>query len=396
MSSHYPRPVTMLSRRAMLRAAGAASLMPALPARALALGDDPAMAAIDALLRRAVADGAVVGMVFALARRGRADVVRAYGMADLESERPMDVDAVFRIGSLTKMFTATAILLLVEQGALDLEDRLVRFFPDFPGGEAISIRHLLQHLSGIRDYVNEDFLAGDARRSLSETQMVSRIATQSPLHDFAPGTGWRYSNSGYYLLGAIIGKVAAEPYGSFLRRHIFAPLGMEASAWDEDAAVVRRRVRGYDRMSAGQFRNAPPILSGAAGAAGGLRATAGDLLRWNRALHDGGILPHPRWLSMIRPALLADGRLASEGRSRADPPFPSREYGMGLMLGDGVSRAMIGHGGSINGFNAILYSYPDIGTSMLLLTNTGGAAYGLAPAMAALVHGGPLRREDDG
>ncbi|MFN3834811.1 MAG: serine hydrolase domain-containing protein [Glycocaulis sp.] len=357
------------------------------PAPALA-GDQPSAleAAVDAFAAGLIEERQTPGLSIGVARAGDTLLVRGYGLANLEHGVPVHADTVFRIGSVTKQFTAAAILLLVEDGHMSLDDTLEAYFPDFPRGGEVTVRQLLQHTSGISNYTSrEGFMADTAPLVHDRSLMVAYIEAADPLYDFDPGTGWSYSNSGYILLDYIAEQVAGQPLAEFLQARIFGPLGMTSTAMDDVAEIVPGRAQGYDAAPdapAGFTNTAHLSLSVAAGA-GAMRSTPQDLIVWMQALLGGEVLSNSSLALMLEPARLNDGSLART--FLVDPPaaLADMDYGLGIMTGERGGRRFIGHGGSINGFNASLIHYPDEDTTLVLLVNTIGPAARGAPLLAA-------------
>lgn len=303
----------------------------------------------------------------------------------------MNERTVFRIGSVTKEFTAAAVLLLGERGKLSIDDPLRKYFPDFPRGGEVTLRHLLTHTSGIHNYTSlADFGPISSRQDRPAADMVKYIAGSKPLYEFNPGTGWSYSNSGYMLLGAMVEKVSGQRFEDFLEANILDPLDLRDTRIDDLAEIVPNRAEGYEKSkeSPSGFSNASFISMSAAAAAGAMRSTAADLLKWHQALLAGKLLKPESLAMMTQPAPLKDGRLSSLGRIGVGASqTPASEYGFGIMMGQRNGRRTIGHGGSINGFNAWLNTFPDDQLTLVLLTNTGGASNATAPKLVDAVFG---------
>ena len=207
----------------------------------------------------------------------------AAGMADLELQVPMDVRHVFRLGSITKQFTGIAIMMLVEDGEVALDDPLTKFLPDYPTGEhVITVEHLLTHTSGIQSYTDmPGFMEHEVRIGRSVDVLIDFFKDE-PMQ-FAPGERWAYNNSGYILLGAIIEKASGQTYEAFVNEHIFEPLGMSRTYYDSHERVIAGRIPGYQPASGGPV-NADFIDMSLPYAAGSLLSTVGDLLIWNTAV----------------------------------------------------------------------------------------------------------------
>jgi D-alanyl-D-alanine carboxypeptidase len=345
-------------------------------------------AAIDGFAAERIDGRQAPGLAVGVARGGEVLFIGGYGEADLEGAAPVTGETVFRIGSVTKQFTAAALLLLEEEGRLSLDDPLSAFFPDFPRADEVTVRQLLNHTSGIRNYTAlDDFGPRASAIDHDGEAMVAYIAAADPLYDFEPGAGWRYSNSGYMLLGLLVEQVTGEPLGEHLRERLFDPLGMDDTRMDDGREIVPGRARGYDADEAAPtgFVNTAHISPSVAAGAGAMRSTPADLLVWTDALLGGRVLSAESLDAMLAPGTLSDGRPASSVRTEPEGGGPVSDYGLGIMTGERDGRRTIGHGGSINGFNASLIHYPDEQVTITLLVNTIGPASTGAPALADAV-----------
>lgn len=320
---------------------------------------------VDALAGREVVAGHTPGLAVGVMRDGKLVFAKGYGLANLETGTPVGADTVFRVGSVTKQFTAAAVLLLVQDGKLSLDDRLSTFFPGIQNADRIRVRQLLDHTSGLANYTaKKGRTPNDFRADLTTEGMIDEIRRLDPPTDFAPGEKWRYSNSGYFLAGAIVERVSGKPLGRFLDERIFAPQGLTATALDTAATVVPGRASGYERLEGrvGAFRNANFVSMTVPAGAGALRSTIGDLLRWQDALLGGRVLRSDLLAEMLRPvaANTADGK-------------PSA-YGLGVFVTGAPGRQHVAHGGSIDGFNAMLAAAPHERVAWVVLANSGGGA----------------------
>jgi CubicO group peptidase (beta-lactamase class C family) len=214
------------------------------PAAAVIAGDAQVGEAVDRVAAELIANRTSAGFSVAIFRNGKPVLVKGYGSANLEDSAPATAQTVYRVGSVTKEFTAACILLLAERGKLSVDDPLARYLPEFPRANEVTLRQLLNHSSGIRNYTDETWLAETSPRNLSTAQMVDFIARQKPLYDFEPQTGWSYSNSGYFLLGAVIEKVSGQGYAQFLEANVLKPLGLADTRVDDLAEVVPHRAAG--------------------------------------------------------------------------------------------------------------------------------------------------------
>lgn len=353
---------------------------------------------IDAIAQATVKEHKSAGLAIGIMSDGEMIFAKGYGSANLEDNIPVTPDTVFRIGSLTKQFAAAAVLRLVEQGKLGLDDELSKFYPDFPRGQEVTIRQLLSHTSGIHNYTGGPDYERISHEDYSTQAFVNLIAKQDPLYDFAPATAWSYSNSGYFLLGAIIEKVSGSTLADFLDAQIFANAGLANTAVDRNEEIVAHRARGYERPAPDrrELYNASYTSMTVAGAAGNLRSTIGDLARWSYALLNGKVITAESVRAMTAPSRLANGDLASTGifmpppppsagsSPPAAPPFPGN-FGFGLLVDEKEGRQRVWHGGGINGFSSRLETFPREHLTIVVLANTAGGADEPAESIVAAV-----------
>jgi D-alanyl-D-alanine carboxypeptidase len=310
-----------------------------------------ARAAAELLRRdyRVDAPGAAV-----LVARGDTILFRAArGAANIETHAPLRPDSLFRIGSLTKQFTAAGLLLLVEAGRVRLEDPLSHYLPDYPGGDRITLLQLLNHSSGVANFNGmPGYLDGASRRDMRTAQLIGLFRDAPP--DFAPGSSWAYSNSNYVLIGAVIEAVTGETWHAYLERVLFRPLGMRHTGYGHDPRVAARLVQGYthdgDRIV--PMRAMSMTQPHAAGA---LVSNVDDLLRWNRAFHEGRVLRSAAYRRMITPVGPA-----------ADPAI---NYGFGLYRARVRTNDALRHGGHIFGFTSSLTYLPGPDITVVVLEN---------------------------
>lgn len=383
--------------------AALAALTIAVPAvsalRPIAPGDE---ARIDAAAKQEVDSGRIAGAAVAILRDGNLVFAKGYGQANLELGAPVSTKTVFRIGSLTKQFTAAGVLLLAEQGKLRIDDKLSLYLPNFPRANEVTLRDLLDHTSGIHNFTESAVIDKISTSGATVEELVADIAGQSPLYDFEPGTGWWYSNSNYALLGAVIEKVSGESWGTFMKAQIFDKLGMTETAADNARDVVLGRASGYSLTGgvAGKFRNAAFTDMSVPYAAGALRSTVEDMARWNAALFGGKLLKPESLKEMLAPGRLRNGAetqtaIAWPGGKAFPPPagYVPGPYAFGLDHHSEDGRRIIGHEGSIAGFDALMQTYVDEGLTVIVLTNTNGAAHGLEAQVAKILapQGAPAR-----
>ena len=313
---------------------------------------DPARSDLESIVLAAYSADAP-GAAVIVVQKGEILYRGARGLANLELGVPLRPESVFRIGSVTKQFTAAAILLLAEEGKLSISDPITKFLPDYQvQGRLVTIQHLLSHTSGIPNYTEVPAWRATLRNDVSVQQLVD-IFQDKPF-DFAPGERWKYDNSGYILLGAIIEKISGEKYADFLRTRIFEPLGMKNSRYEDLARLVPGRVAGYMREGTG-WRNADYLSMSQPYSAGAIISTVDDLARWNAAIEAGELLKPASWQRASTSFALADGTLT--------------RYGAGWIIGRVGPIATVEHGGGINGFNAYVLRAPAQQLYVAVLTN---------------------------
>jgi CubicO group peptidase (beta-lactamase class C family) len=340
--------------------------------------DIPAIAAAsDRAAQAAVDAGESPGLQVAVFKGGAPVLVKGYGSANLELKVPITNDSVFRIGSVTKQFTAAALLKLQEEGKLSTTDKLAKYYPAYPRAADVTLAQMLHHTSGLHSYTDDEaILEREAAVKLTTDQWVERFARMPKTQDFEPGTGWYYSNTAYFLLGGVIEKVEGKPLATVLKDRFFAPLGMTRTALDDEQEIVPGRVAGYDGEEPGKFKNARLISMTIPGAAGAMRSSAGDLVKWSAALFGGKVLKPASWQAMIAPGRLNDGKLSSTAMPKVDGAGPS-EYGFALGISKVEGHTRIGHGGGIFGFNTSLQEFPDDRITVAVIANSIGPKVGV-------------------
>ncbi len=309
---------------------------------------------------------------------GKPAVRSAYGMADLEHDVPITVDTIFEAGSVSKQFTATAVLLLAREGKLSLEHDIRRYAPELPDvGAQLTIRQMLQHTSGLRDWGSLAGIAGWPRGSRVHTHAhVLDILSRQHALNFQPGTRWSYSNSGYNLAAILVARVSGMPFAEFTRTRIFEPLGMKDTSWRDDyRRIVKRRAVAYGERQ-GMFATDMPFEN--VHGNGGLLTTVGDLLKWNANFATPVVGDEALLAELQRRATFTDGR--------------SHEYALGLYVDTYRGVREVDHSGGTAGYRAHLSRYPDHGVSVAVLCNAGSAnATSYAKAVAELLLGDALR-----
>jgi CubicO group peptidase (beta-lactamase class C family) len=342
--------------------------------------------AIDAIVRATVAaDGP--GVAVAVVREGTVLHRAGYGLAELEWAAPVAPDTVFGLGSLTKPFTASAILLLERDDALRLDDAITDHLPGYDmSGARITLRQLLTHTSGIPNYVAQPgYWEQMATRDHTAAEVRARFEAL-PL-SFAPGTRYRYNNSGYHLLGMVIEAVSGMSYATFLRERIFAPLGMGDTRLLAHAPIIPRRARGYQRDERGAYEHAPYFSWTLATANGGLAATLDDLIRWDAGLRAGTPLDAAALERMWTPLRLVGSPTGGLG-GREDGGVPhwglrAEGYGLGWGLSTYRGRRVVHHAGGVPGYSAFFGRFIEDDVSIIVLSNLGGFdAAGLAARIA--------------
>ena len=306
---------------------------------------------IDDALKTEMGQHRIPGASLLILHKGRVAKSAAYGVADIENQVPARTNTVYEIGSVTKQFTAAGILFLVEEGAVRLDDPVSRHLPTAPNRwSKITVRHLLTHTSGIKSYTG---LSGyELTRHLTRTQFVAQLGAE-PL-EFPPGSAWKYSNSGYSLLGHIIETTSGQSYWDFLHVRIFKPLGMQFTTNRLPSLIIPNRAKGYEQVD-GQWINRDYDLTDVF-SAGAIVSTVGDLALWQMALDRPGLLKKESMEAMWTPMRLTTGKETT--------------YGFGWIMDQFEGRKMIGHGGSTSGFSASCQRFVEDGVTVILLTNT--------------------------
>jgi len=339
-----PHRITRLDLRAIPRPAGFAIAR---------LSERDALAALRAKVEADAAAGKFAGAVL-VAKNGQPVFTGAYGMADREKKIPNRLETRFRIGSMNKMFTAVAILQLVEAGKIQLNDPLGKYLTDYPNREVatkVTIHHLLTHTGGTGDFFGPDF---DAHRlELRTLQDYVKLYGKRGL-EFAPGSRWEYSNYGFLLLGVVVEKVSGENYYDYVRDHVYRPAGMTSTdSLPEDQTVPGRSI-GYTRMDSGTWHPNTDTLPYRGTSAGGGYSTVGDLLKFANAV------THYKLLDAHYTELLTTGKVDAQGGFKY-------AYGFGDRTVGGVRS--FGHGGGAPGMNGDLEIYPQSGYVVVVLAN---------------------------
>lgn len=299
------------------------------------------------------------GMAVLLARGDEVLFRAACGQASLELGVPLTPDHVFRIGSVTKQFAAAAVLKLAEEGKLKLSDPLTKILPGYPNGDAVTVQMLLDHTSGIKSYTDlPGVMEGPIRHDLSTAQLIASFKDQPA--EFEPGKGWKYNNSGYVLVGAVIEKVAGKPWHQYLQEAFFAPLQLKHTGYGDPAeGLIPGHVSGYT-LKGERWAPAAFLSMTQPHAAGALVSAVDDLLVWNRALHGGKLIGKAQYRQMLTPA------------KGAESP-----YGFGIEIGTLRGEQVLQHGGGIPGFSAFLMYLPESELSAAVLYNADSGRPGM-------------------
>ena len=339
--------------------------IPAQTAAAAAPTTEQITAKIDEYMNAAVKVENFSGSILA-ARDGKPIVNKGYGMANIELNVPNTPDTVFRLGSVTKQFTTAAIMLLAERGKLNVNDPACKYLTDCPAAwQPMTIKNLMTHTAGVPNYTSFPDFAKTAVLPMTNDQMIA-LFRDKPL-DFAIGEKYAYSNSGYFLLGAIIERASGKSYADFLRENIFAPLGMKNTGYDVSARIIKNRATGYAKQG-GEFVNAAYMDMTIPGAAGALYSTTGDLLLWDQALYTEKLVSRKTLDEMFTPV--------------------KSGYGYGWGIGKQFDRQKISHGGGIYGFATDIARFPSDKLTVIVLSNVQGAPAGrISNDLSAIVFG---------
>jgi D-alanyl-D-alanine carboxypeptidase len=320
---------------------------------------------VDAYIKTEMAELHIPGLSVAVVRDGRIVKAQTYGLANVELNVPATADTEFSIASMSKSVTASAVMLLVQDGKINLDDPISKYFDGLPESwQQITVRHLLTHTSGIKDHFHDYpfFPIAKLDRKLEYTDEEYLKALIDSGLNFKPGAQWAYSSTGFTLLGMIITKVTGKPYADFLRERIFTPLGMTRTHVISLADIIPNRASGY-RWLDGALRNGGYTgQTFSAGADVSLLTTAADLARWDIALSSSGLWTKASLAQMWKPARLSNGQEAAA--------FVQGTWGLGWALGIYKGYPLISHSGSfITGFSSYMGRIADKRLSVIVLTN---------------------------
>lgn len=364
---------------------GAAFAVPALQAQGPVLSvdtiDPTLRGTVDRIAAQVLEQTGVPSASVAVVKGGKLVYAHAYGKAELTPPRAATAEMRYSIGSVSKQFTAAAILMLQEEGKLKLDDAVGKYVPGLTRGDEVTIRQILSHTSGYQDYWPEDYVMTPMLKATTAQQIMDAWA-KKPL-DFEPGTQWQYSNTNYVIAGAIVEKVAGEPLFDFVARRIFKPLGMK-SAWDSDQKqLAPPDATAYYRHALGPLRVAPKEGAGWMFAAGELAMTARDLAVRDVSLIAQSLLKPESYKEMFTEVKLKDGK--------------GTQYGLGVEVMDRGGHRSIEHSGEVSGFVSDNEVLVDAGVAVAVLTNQDavGAASTIARLMAPVVAGDKLNPAEE-
>jgi CubicO group peptidase (beta-lactamase class C family) len=304
------------------------------------------------------------GAAVLIARDGKVLFQAGFGLADIAKKTPITPETKFRIGSVTKQFTAAAILRLADEGKLSLMDPLSNFFPGFTYGDVITVHHLLTHTSGIRSYTDQPDFMAHVTKPVSPEELISRIRQYVP--EFIPSSRFHYNNSAYFLAGEIVARVSGKPFAAYLRETFFEPLGMKDTGIYVNASPPPGVAVGY----AIEGGKANPVIDwdmSWAGGAGALYSTVGDLMRWNEGLYSGKVIKEASLKLQTSPISLPEG-------------VDGMRYGCGLIVSEYHGLPMLSHSGGLHGWSSDLLWLPEQRCTVVTLVNAMPSAPGHDPS----------------
>lgn len=330
-------------------------------------------AKIDAVATEVLGDTGVPSASIAVVQHGQLVYTHAYGRARLQPEMPATPDMRYSIGSISKQFTAAAMLLLEEEGKLSLDDKVAKYLPHLTRANDVTLRMLLSHTSGYQDYWPEDYVMPPMLKPTTSEDILKTWA-EKPL-DFDPGTRWQYSNTNFVIAGQIVEKVSGMPFMEFLKQHIFTPLQMASVYNTDEARLTAADATGYYRHALGPLRPAPKEGRGWMFAAGELAMTPHDLGLWDISLIKKSILKPDSYKQMFTEVKLADGK--------------GTNYGLGVQVGQHLGHLSVEHSGEVSGFVSDNLVLPEDGAAIAVLTNQDAvsAASQIARRMVPLLLG---------
>ncbi|HUN61494.1 MAG TPA: serine hydrolase domain-containing protein [Candidatus Sulfotelmatobacter sp.] len=319
---------------------------------------DPSPGQVDAAVESQRVAQKIPGVAVAICRDGKVLKASGYGLANVELNVPVTPETIFQTGSVGKQFTSMAVMMLVEQGKIALDERITKYLPESPSRwKKVTVRQLLTHTSGIADYGGEEDTMGKGvinfRKDYTEEELIQAFA-KMPV-DFPPGKKWSYSNTGYVLLGVIIHRATGEFYGEYLQQQIFKPLGMNSTRIISEADIVPHRSAGY-RLVKGELKNqqwVSPTLNTTAD--GALYTNVLDLAKWDAALDAREFVSAASYQAMWSPVKLNDGKT-----------YP---YGFGWALSEKGGKRIVSHDGAWQGFTMNITRHIDDRFTVIVMTN---------------------------
>lgn len=324
---------------------------------------------LDDLVKEQMQKQHIPGVSVAIVKDGKVVEARGYGLASVELNVPATKDTVYEIGSITKQFTATLVMMLVEENKIALTDPIKKYLPDAPAAwDKVTVRHLLTHTSGIKGYTEVGDFITLARTKHTKEEIIGMVS-KLPL-DFQPGEKWSYSNTGYYLLGMIVEKASGKSYDDLLAERILKPLQMTVTRNGDPDTIIPNRAAGYMPVKDG-WRNASALQPTAAFSAGELVSTVLDMAKWDAALYTDKLVKTATLEQMWTAATLNNGKPTG--------------YGFGWAVGEVNKHRLIEHGGGTAGFSTVISRFPTDRLTVLVLTNRAEAnPNGISHAIAGL------------
>ncbi len=348
---------TLFSRRSLFRVAACVgvtlSILAQAPAQAPSHLSDQTRSQVDQIARQVLESTGAPSASVAVVKDGTLAYAHAYGNARLDPATPATAEMRYKIGSVSKQFTATAILMLAEEGKLSLDDPVSRFVPDLMRAKEVTIRQLLSHTSGYQDYWPQDYVPPFMLTPITADEILARWA-RKPL-DFDPGTQWQYSNTNYVIAGVIVEKASGMPLLRFLSSHIFEPLGMQSVVNIDQDHLADSDPTGYMRYALGPLRPAPREGKGWLFAAGELAMPVTDLAKWDIAMMNQRLLKPSSYQEMQKDVLLKNGTATG--------------YALGLAVRSQAGRRLLEHSGEVSGFSAENVVFPEDRVAVIVLTN---------------------------
>ncbi len=314
---------------------------------------------VDAFVQDLMKKRHIPGVSVAVVKDGKILLAKGYGLANVELDVPATETTVYQLASVTKTFTATAIMMLVKEGKISLEDKITERLPDLPAAWVkVTVRNLLSHTSGIKSYTSVKDFGKTMRKDYTQREIIDLVAKE-PL-EFPPGEKWNYSNTGYFLLGMLIEKVSDKTYGEFMAERIFKPLGMTHTRVNELRAIIPNRAQGYE-WNGKELKNGEYVSPTQPFAAGMLVSSVSDLVKWDESLSKNTLLDEADLKQMWTPTRLSKGEAG---------------YGFGWSTAKANGHRLVSHGGGIPGFSTELSRFLDDKLTVIVLTNADGGHAG--------------------